>query len=111
MYLQGDTAYPLRVHLQGPFANPTPDQLRHNKAMSQSRVAVEWVFSDISNCFAFRNFKKNLKIGLSSVGKMYTCCALMQNARNCLYECTTSKFFGLDTPNLMDYFQQQSNGQ
>ena len=79
--------------------------------MSQSRVAVEWVFGDILNSFAFLDFKKNLKIGLSSVGKMYTCCALMQNARSCLYGCTTSKCFGLDTSNLMDYFQRQSNGQ
>ena len=100
----GNPVYPLRVHLQGPFANPTPDQLRYNKSMSQLHVVVEWVFGDISNLFAFLDFKKNLKIGLSSVGKMYTCCALMQNARSCLYECTASNFFGLDAPNLMDYF-------
>ena len=41
MCLYGDPAYPLRVHLQGPFANPTPDHLKYNKAMSQSCVAVE----------------------------------------------------------------------
>ena len=41
MCLYGDSAYLLRVHLQRPFANPTPDQLIYNKAMSQSRVAAE----------------------------------------------------------------------
>ena len=101
----GDPAYPLCVHLQGPFASPTPDQLRYNKVMSQSRVAVEWVFSDISIFFTFLDFKKNFKIGLSSVAKMYTCYALMQNARSCLYGCSISNFYGLDTANLMDDLQ------
>ena len=73
--------------------------------MTHSRVVVEWVFGNILNFFAFIDFKKNLKIGLSSVGTMYTCCALMRDARSCLYRCTTSKIFGLDTPDLMDYFQ------
>ena len=41
MCLYGDPAYPLRVHLQIPFANPTPDHLKYNKAMSQSCVTVE----------------------------------------------------------------------
>ena len=41
MCLYSDPAYLLRVHLQGLIAKPTPDQLRYNKAMSQSRVAVE----------------------------------------------------------------------
>ena len=70
MCLYSDPAYLLRVHLQGLIAKPTPDQLRYNKAMSQSRVAVEWVFGAISYLFAFLDFKKNLEIGLSSVGKM-----------------------------------------
>ena len=41
------------------------------------RVAVEWVFGDIVNYFKFMNFKKNLKVHLSAVGKMYVCCALI----------------------------------
>ena len=60
MCLYGDPAYPLRAHLQGPFANPTPYQPRYNKAISQSLVAVEYVFGDISNVFAFLDLKKNL---------------------------------------------------
>ena len=70
MCLYGGPGYPLRVHLQRLFANPTPDQPRYNKTVSKSRVAVEWVFRDISNFFALLDFKKNLKIGISSVGKM-----------------------------------------
>ena len=32
----------------------------YNKAMSQVRVSVEWVFADIINNFAFLDFKKKV---------------------------------------------------
>ena len=38
--------------------NPIREQLRNNKARSQSRVAVEWVFGDISKFFVFFLFQK-----------------------------------------------------
>ena len=102
----GDPAYPLRVHLQGPFkgAHLTPAEQQFNKAMSQVRVSVEWLFGDIVNYFAFLDFKKNLKIGLSPVGKMYIVCALLRNAHSCLYQSSTSKFFGIDPPQIQDCF-------
>ena len=56
-----------------------------NKAMSGVRVAVEWVFGDIGNYFEFIHFKKQMKINLSSVGKMYFVCALLENACTSLY--------------------------
>ena len=61
--------------------------------MSSVRVSVEWIFGDIVNFFKFLDFKKNLKIQLSAVGKMYITCTLLQNARSCLYGSTTSRFF------------------
>ena len=72
--------------------------------MSEVRVAVEWVFGDILNYFAFLDFKKDLKVGLSAVGKMYIVCALLRNAHTCIYQSSTSKFFGLNPPALQDYF-------
>ena len=52
--IYGDPAYPLRNHLQGPFkGNLNQIQKDYNKAMSQVRVSVEWVFGDIANYFAF----------------------------------------------------------
>ena len=53
--------------------------------MREVRTSVEWAFGDITNFFAFLDFKKNLKICLSAVGKMYLMCALLTNARTCLY--------------------------
>ena len=41
----GDPAYPLRPQLQAPFRNAilTPQQREFNKAMSETRIAVEWL--------------------------------------------------------------------
>ena len=67
----------------------------YNDAMSEVRVSVEWLFGDIINSFKFLDYKKNLKIELSSVGKMYVVCALLRNAVTCLYKNQTSLFFNL----------------
>ena len=105
--IYGDPAYPHRIHLQRPFARQlalTPEQQAFNQSMSQVRIAVEWVFGDIINYFKFLDFKKNLKIGLSSVGKFYVVSSLLRNALTCLYGNTTSAFFGMDPPTLNEYF-------
>ena len=107
MCIYGDPAYPLRVHLQGPFqgAALTPRMEMFNDSMSSVRVSVEWLFGDILNYFKFLDFKKNLKISLSSVGKTYVVCALLQNALTCLYGNQTSDFFELDPLSVQDYFR------
>ena len=61
--------------------------------MSSVRQAMEWIFCDIVNFFKFLDFKKNLNIGLSPVGKMYIVSALLHNARSCFYGTITSKYF------------------
>ena len=106
MCIYGDPAYPLRVHLQGPFRNPhlTPLMEAFNASMSSVTISVEWLFGDIINYFKFLDFKKNLKIGMSSIGKMYIVCALLHKARTCLYGNETSSFFELEPPTLEEYF-------
>lgn len=47
--------------------------------MSTVRESVEWLFNDIATYFKFIEFKKNFKIGLSSVAKMYVVCAILRN--------------------------------
>ena len=102
----GDSAYPYRPQLQGPFkgANITPAQQEWNTAMSRVRVSVEWIFGDVVNYLKFVDFKKNLKVQLSAVGKMYMVCALLHNARCCLYGSMTSQYFGISPPNIHEYF-------
>ncbi|PFX23723.1 hypothetical protein AWC38_SpisGene11712 [Stylophora pistillata] len=73
MCIYGDPAYPLRVNLMAPFrgAALTAQMEAFNKSMSNVRTSVEWLFGDIVEYFKFMDFKKNLKIGLSSIGKLY----------------------------------------
>ena len=90
----------------GPFkgAHVTEDQRSFNSAMNKARTSVEWIFGDIINYFKFLDFKKDLKIGLSAVGKMYIVCGLLHNARACLYRNNTSKEFDVEPPSLAEYF-------
>ena len=108
--IYGDPAYPLRVHLQSPFRQRvarrlTPNEELFNKSMSSVRVSVEWIFGEILQYFAFLSFRKNLKIGLSAVGKMYVVCGLLHNARACFYVNNTSNYFGVPPPSIEEYFQ------
>ena len=100
LYIYGDPAYPLRIHWQAPFRDAvlTDDMAAFNASMSSVRVSVEWLFGDIVRSFKFLDFKNNLKIGLSAIGKMYVVCALIRNALTCLYGNQTSDYFGIDPP-------------
>ena len=104
--LYGDPAYPHRVHLQGSYKHAVlnPLQEAFNTSMSGVRESVEWLFRDIVEYFKFIDFKKNLKIQLSSVGKYYIVCAILRNALTCLYGNHTSTFFDLEPPTLQEYF-------
>ena len=104
--IYGDPAYPLRPQLQAPFRNVilNQNQKDYNTSMSQVRSAVEWLFEDITSWFAFMDFKKNLKVGLSSIGKMYIVCTLLKNARTCLYGSMTTEYFRIDPPVITNYF-------
>ncbi len=104
--LYGDPAYPLGIHLQGPFKDRqlTPDMQMFNKAMSAVRVSVEWMFGSISNYFSLIDMKKQQKLNMSAVGKMYIVCALLQNAHTCLYGNIVSSYFELPPPSLEQYF-------
>ena len=75
-----------------------------NRSMSKVREAVEWLFNDVAKSWKFIDFKKNLKMQLSSVGKMYLVCAILRNVLTCLYGSMTSEYFDLDPPALQNYF-------
>lgn len=57
----------------------------YNICMSKVRIFVEWLFGDIVNFFKFLDFRKNLKIELSSVGKFYAVFVILRNVFICLY--------------------------
>jgi hypothetical protein len=103
MCLYGDPAYPEST-LQAPFRDIrlTPDMERYNKSMSSVRVSVEWIFADMMKTFKYLDFKNNLKIGLSTVGKMYIVCTLVRNALTCMYGNQT--LFDMDPLTIHEYF-------
>lgn len=109
MCLYGDPAYPARTHLQAPFQpgavrGLTPAMELYNTRMSKGRTSVEWIFGDVINSFKFLDYKKNLKVGLSTFGKMYVVCAIIHNALTCMYGNQTSTFVGLEPASVYDYF-------
>ena len=69
--------------------------------MSQVRTLVEWVLGDILNYFAFLDFKKNLKIGLRSVGKIYITYTLIRNVHTCFYGSLAFNCFEMDPPSII----------
>ena len=85
-------------------ANLTAQKKAFNTSMSSVRVSVEWVFGDIIIQFRFNDFKKNLKIGLSPVGKYYQVSALLTNAHTSFYSNVTENFFDLQPPTVEEYF-------
>ena len=74
-----------RINSFSNLAALTAQQQLFNLSMSKVRTAVEGVFGDVLEYFSFLDFKRNLKVGLSAVGKMYIICALLRNAHSCTY--------------------------
>ena len=78
--------------------------INYKKAMSEVRVTVEWLFGNIKNYFKFIDFKKEMKLCLILVGKVYVVCVLLQNAHTYLYGNQVSTFFGMESLSLQEYF-------
>ena len=68
-----DTNNSLLCLYGAPFKAPnlTNAQRQFNRDMSSVRVAVEWGFGKVTYTVKFVDFKKNLKLLLSPVGKIY----------------------------------------
>ncbi|KAH9124894.1 hypothetical protein AeMF1_004412 [Aphanomyces euteiches] len=105
-YIYGDPAYPLRPWLLSPYkaARLTAKQALYNSRMSSVRVSVEWSFGDVLRYWAFLDYRKNLKVFLSPVAKLYLTGVLLTNCLTCERGGNpTSLFFGVDPPELEKY--------
>ena len=72
--------------------------------MSSVCISVEWLFGDVVSSFVFIDqFKKVLKVALSSVGKMYIVAGILRNSLTCMYGNSALTYFGLSPPTLQDY--------
>lgn len=103
----GDAAYPILSHIDRGFrgANLTAAQRAYNKDLSRVRISVDWQFGKMVQIFPYVDFKKNMQLMLSPVGKYYEVAALLANAHTALYGCTTSFYFGMMPPTLEQYFE------
>ena len=59
---------------------------------------MEGIVGGMHKYFAFLDYKKDLKFGLSAEGKMSITFALVKNDHACLYSSATSTFFDLKPP-------------
>jgi hypothetical protein len=104
--LYGDPAYGVSRHVLSPYkgAVVTEEQKQFNKAMSKSRISVEWEFGDIVREWAFLDFKKNQKVFLQPLAKYYLTGAILSNIRTCVNGSSqTSIHFNVDPPSLAEY--------
>lgn len=104
--LYGDLGYPITRHMK-PYAGViTPDQQVFNVCMSLVRQCVEWQFGWVITLWTFMDFKKNLKLYLQPVGRLYRLAVLLTNCHVCLREQNqTSKFFGIQPSSIWEYLQ------
>lgn len=111
MCIYGDQAYPILPFLLRPFhgANLNALQFRFNRVMSLSRISVEWSFGKVIKIFAFLDFKKNLKLLLQPVDRIYIVGALLTNCHTCFYNSQVSMYFNCQPPLIEDYLQQRQS--
>jgi len=84
-------------------ARATPDERAHNLAMARARISVEWGFGGVVSMWAYVDMRRNQKLGLQPLGKIYVVAMLLQNFRTCFGGSQTSEYFNLQPPKLEDY--------
>ena len=78
-------------------------QAAFNMDMSPARVSVEWGFGLIVQLCPFLDYRKKLKVLLSSVGLYFGVANILTNMHTCLYGNIVQRAFGMDRPSLEDY--------
>ena len=78
-------------------------QQLYNKRMSAVRECVEWGFGNIVGLWKFIDFKKNMKVLLQPVGKLYMVGGLLTNIHTCYNGNQTSMYFRVDPPSVQEY--------
>ena len=80
MCIYGNHAYPLAAN--------TVQKCSFNT----TNAGLLYIYESSTSYFKFIDFKKNLRIGLNCVGKMYIIYAILRTLK-CLYGNTTAEFF------------------
>lgn len=101
----GDSGYSARVFLEIPFDGASLSAVKKafNKAMSKSRVTVEWFFKEVKLLWSFVDCKRRLRLKQMPVGLLYRAAVLLTNFRNCVEANEISQFFNCPPPSLDEY--------
>jgi hypothetical protein len=97
--IYGDSMYPKLSHLRSSYQNAvnTPMQIAENRALTKTRVSIEWNYMVTGNLYGIIRQKNKLRImGNAGVKKLYTVCTIMRNCHVALYGSQTSNYFNLD---------------
>lgn len=109
LHIYGDPGYlPGTLHLIVPWKLRllTPAQEEFNRRMSGVRIAIEWAWDKVATEWAFLNYWRNLRIGLSPIALYYKVGILLSNCRSCLYGNETAAKFGVKPPSLEHYLNK-----
>ena len=102
----GDPAYPFGIHLQDPYRNPNmPEKALYNEAMSGVRVAVEWLYGNITEYFKFIDFETNETKSECNRQNVYCLWFTAECPHLPLNGNLTSSKFDLQPPSLEEYFR------
>jgi len=80
------------------------DQEVFNANMAKQHIVMEWGFGKVVNTFAFIDFHKKLKLGLSPVGSLVFTAILLTNVHTCYHGSETAAYFECLPPTVWEYF-------
>jgi hypothetical protein len=81
-----------------------------NRAMSSTRISIEWAFGAILSHWASLRFVPGQKLMSNGrIGQIYFVAALLTNFMNCMRPNATSQYFNIEPPSLMQYISILNN--
>ena len=95
----------MEVPYQGP--NLSEEQKYLNKAISASRITVEWNFKELMQCWSTMGYKRKFHVGESPVCALYIAAMLLTNFRNCVYTNSTAQYFSCKPLTLEEYLEHK----
>ena len=84
--------------------NLTAAELQENRAMSKVRESVEWAFANVLNLWKFVSYRYALQLLALPVEQVFGTAVLLTNMHTCLYGNEISEYYGLNPPNIRNYF-------
>jgi nuclease HARBI1 len=107
--IYGDSRYHLRPFMEAPYegSNLSEEQKYLNKAMSASRITVEWNFKEVKQYWSTMDYNIKLRGGECPECALCTAAMLLTTCRNCVYPNTTAQYFPCRPLTLEEYLEHK----